>query len=320
MNRFALGLLFVLAACPAATPGAPDAGAGDGGTSLRVSSISPDRGPAAGGTQVTVTGSGFTEGVRLYLGDTEATEIFRLSDNRLTARTPPAAVGGVSVDVRVVTPGGAEARLTGGFTYEGAPGLSEAVLVTELPAALTSTEDSVTVSLEAEALAPGRTEATGPAPGLRAQLGFGPVGESPAGFTWVDAPFAADAGPRDRFAGSLAVPVQGGEPRAYDFAARFSLDDGATWTLAAPVRTATVGRPQVAWCKTGGVTTGPAAHVLVPGGPALDVYAQLFHPSLTEASGAAPGLEVELGAGPGWRANDSCCLPQRIRPVFAFAV
>ncbi|MEN9800531.1 MAG: hypothetical protein RL653_4228 [Pseudomonadota bacterium] len=298
MKRPALGLLFILAACPAAGPGPSDAGADDAGTSLRVSSVTPDRGPAAGGTQVAVTGSGFPEGVRLFLGDTEAVDVVRVSSNRLSASTPPAAVGGAAVDVRVLSPAGAEARLPAGFTYEGAPGLSEAVLVTELPADFTSTADAVTVALEAEALAPGRTEASGPAAGLRAQVGFGTPGTAPA-LTWSDALWIADSGPRDRFGGSVAVPVLGGEPRAYEFAARISVDDGATWTLAAPVRTATVGRPPVAWCKSGGVTTGPDSHALVPGGPAPDVFAQVYHPSLTEADGPASGLEVELGTGAG---------------------
>ncbi|HTJ41267.1 MAG TPA: IPT/TIG domain-containing protein [Kofleriaceae bacterium] len=67
----------------------------------RVITIDPDRGPAAGGTPVTITGSGFTAlgagAATVRFGDLIATDVHVASDTMLTATTPPgppfAAVG-----------------------------------------------------------------------------------------------------------------------------------------------------------------------------------------------------------------------------------
>ena len=291
-------VLSVLAGCNGTPAAVPDAGPPDAGTALRLSSITPASGPAGGGTAITVTGSGFVEGVALYVGDAAATDVVRIGENRLTGKTPPASLAGAAVDVRVVAPDGTEAVLPTAFRYDAAPGITEAVLTTQLPAALESLEDGATVSLSAEVLAPGVTEGTGAPAGLRAQFGFGPGGSAPAGFTWVDGTFSSDgAAGRDLFSGSVAVPVPTGDGAPFDFAARFSLDDGASWTLASPLQSSTVKRPRVQWCKLGGVGTGPETFNVLAGSAAREAYVQLFHPALTEAPGPAQGLEVEWGLG-----------------------
>jgi hypothetical protein len=80
-----------------------------------VSSISPTSGPSAGGTSVTVRGSGFTGASSVSFGATLASNIMVNSDTKITATSP---AGSGTVDVTVTTPNGTSA--TGGadqFTY-----------------------------------------------------------------------------------------------------------------------------------------------------------------------------------------------------------
>jgi hypothetical protein len=83
--------------------------------------VSPDSGPTAGGTSVTLSGSGFRAGIQVELGGQPATDVVVVSGTELTATTPAHADG--SVDVVVSTPGGT-ATLVQGFTYEDAPTLT----------------------------------------------------------------------------------------------------------------------------------------------------------------------------------------------------
>jgi hypothetical protein len=76
----------------------------------------------------------------------------------------------------------------------------------------------------------GGTDAPGPMPGLRAQVGFGPDGSAPssASWTWLDAAFNTDAGNNDEFQGSLLPEAVG----AYDYAYRYSTTNGRDWVYA----------------------------------------------------------------------------------------
>ena len=71
-----------------------------------VISISPNSGPLAGGTVVTISGSGFVGATAVNFGATAAANFTIISDTSITA-TSPAGVG--TVDVTVTTPGGASA-------------------------------------------------------------------------------------------------------------------------------------------------------------------------------------------------------------------
>ncbi|WP_168218900.1 IPT/TIG domain-containing protein [Limnoglobus roseus] len=83
-----------------------------------VAGVSPGAGPAAGGSAVTVTGSGFTGATAVLFGSTIAAFTV-VSDTQLTA-TAPAGAG--AVDVVVVGPGGASAASPADqFTYTTAP-------------------------------------------------------------------------------------------------------------------------------------------------------------------------------------------------------
>ena len=73
-----------------------------------VTGVSPSRGPQAGGTAVTITGTGFTGATTMHFGTTAASSFTVNSDTQITA-TAPAAASPDSVDVTVTTPAGTSA-------------------------------------------------------------------------------------------------------------------------------------------------------------------------------------------------------------------
>ena len=77
---------------------------------LAVSGVSPNAGPAAGGTTVAVIGSGFTGATEVLFGSTPAPSFTVDSDGQITATTPAGTAG--TVDVRVQTPSGESAAST----------------------------------------------------------------------------------------------------------------------------------------------------------------------------------------------------------------
>jgi hypothetical protein len=85
-----------------------------------VSAVSPTRGPIAGGTPVTVTGSGFTGATVVDFGATAGTSLSVTNDTTLTI-VSPAHVAGL-VDVTVTAPGGISAISSADqFTYFAVP-------------------------------------------------------------------------------------------------------------------------------------------------------------------------------------------------------
>jgi hypothetical protein len=80
-----------------------------------VSGISPTSGPSAGGTSVTITGTGFTGATAVDFGTTPATSFTVNNDGSITAVDP---AGSGTVDVRVITAGGTSATSAADqFTY-----------------------------------------------------------------------------------------------------------------------------------------------------------------------------------------------------------
>lgn len=88
---------------------------GDSGETLSISSIEPATGADAGGTLVTVYGSGYKAGAAVTFGGNAATSITVVDSNTITCETPAGTAG--SVDV-VVTVDGDSATLVNGFEYE----------------------------------------------------------------------------------------------------------------------------------------------------------------------------------------------------------
>ncbi|MBI2766858.1 MAG: IPT/TIG domain-containing protein [Chloroflexi bacterium] len=86
--------------------------------SVVVTAISPVSGPVAGGTSVTITGSGFTGATAVTFGGMAATSFTVQSDTTILALSPAHAVG--MVDVQVTAPGGTSAVTAADqFTYTG---------------------------------------------------------------------------------------------------------------------------------------------------------------------------------------------------------
>ncbi len=71
-----------------------------------VSNVSPDKGPEAGGTSVTITGTNFNEAATVRFGSSNATSFEVVSPTSITAVAP---AGAGAVDVRVSTSGGTSA-------------------------------------------------------------------------------------------------------------------------------------------------------------------------------------------------------------------
>ncbi len=70
-----------------------------------ITAVTPETGPAAGGTSVTITGSGLEGATAVYFGSASATSFTAESESSLTAISP-AGTSGETVDVTVTTLGG----------------------------------------------------------------------------------------------------------------------------------------------------------------------------------------------------------------------
>jgi hypothetical protein len=89
-----------------------------------ITSISPVSGPSAGGTPITITGTGFQSGATVKVGGVAATSVSLLGSTTITATTPAHATGdqtSVAVDVVVSNPDGQSATTSNGFTYNAPP-------------------------------------------------------------------------------------------------------------------------------------------------------------------------------------------------------
>jgi hypothetical protein len=122
--------------------------------------VAPLTGTAAGGTAVTITGTGFTGATAVSFGGTAATTFTVDSDTQISATTPAHAAG--VVDVSVTTPNGTS-TVPGLFTYLPIPDVPVVILVTPpigSPAGGTSVTITGTGFTGATAVSFGGTAAT----------------------------------------------------------------------------------------------------------------------------------------------------------------
>jgi formylglycine-generating enzyme required for sulfatase activity len=86
-----------------------------------LSSVSPNGGPQAGGTAITLTGTNLTGATSVTIGGAPCTNVQVVSPTTVTATTPAASSGSKTV---VITTAGGSASLSNGFTYDGAATLT----------------------------------------------------------------------------------------------------------------------------------------------------------------------------------------------------
>ena len=82
------------------------------GPAPTIAAFAPLSGPTAGGTSVTIRGTGFTSDTQVSFGGVAASTVTPVSSEKLICRTPSHPAG--KVDIEVVTPGGA--ATTAGLT------------------------------------------------------------------------------------------------------------------------------------------------------------------------------------------------------------
>ena len=112
--------LFCLLALSSIVLACGGGGGGGGGTppGLTVTAVNPSGGPPAGGTAITITGTGFATGATVTVGGAAAANVTVVDDTTITCNTPAGTTGAADVTVTV---GGGSATLTGGFTYGATP-------------------------------------------------------------------------------------------------------------------------------------------------------------------------------------------------------
>ncbi len=119
-----IGTLFLWAGCAGTggfIDGGPDGavdadgGPGDHAPAPVLNSVDPPSGPVAGGTRVTLSGSGFADGASVRFGAALASGAVVSSSSTIQVTTPPGSAG--TVTLRVTNPDGRFGELAGGFTY-----------------------------------------------------------------------------------------------------------------------------------------------------------------------------------------------------------
>jgi subtilisin family serine protease len=81
-----------------------------------ITTVTPNRGPAAGGTAVTIAGSNFQNGATVTFGGAAASNVTVVNANQITCTTPPHFPA--AVDVIVTNSGNQTGTLLQAFTYE----------------------------------------------------------------------------------------------------------------------------------------------------------------------------------------------------------
>jgi hypothetical protein len=82
---------------------------------VTVTQVNPNNGPFAGGTSVTITGTGFLAGASVTFGGNAATSVVVVNSTTITANTPAHAAG--AVNVTVTNTDTTSGTLTNGYTY-----------------------------------------------------------------------------------------------------------------------------------------------------------------------------------------------------------
>lgn len=221
----------------------PTPGAVNGKSETTITTVDPNNAVVAVTGTVTISGTDFTDLMTVRVGATVVDDCRPTAENRLVCVVPYEGTGSparVNVTVTTRQEHGETATLRDGFTWNRANNetgvTAEAdYCVLQFPTDPFSTprgkpsryifgqifEQGVTTAVSGQA-----------APGILAQLGYGPVGVDPTtsnAWKWQPAKFNhEDPSHRDNdeYMGTLTIAT----PGQYAFTFRFSLDEGLTWT------------------------------------------------------------------------------------------
>jgi len=119
-------------------------------TAPTISSVTPNSGPGAGGTGVTITGTNFVPGTTVAFGGTPAADMVVVGPGTINATTPAHAGGAVAVTV--ANPDGQSGSRSNAFTY-----LIPAPTITGATPLLGPTIGGTTVTISGNNLAAGAT-------------------------------------------------------------------------------------------------------------------------------------------------------------------
>jgi len=252
-----MGLLPVLAACNGKT--ASDSGAAL--TDLSLAGLEPSAGPEGGGTEITITGAGFTSSTTASVAGDDCAATAVVSETEITCTSPPGDVGEALLVV-LRADDGATASTTwtyvagstttsgtsggsGGTTSGGTSGGTGGTTATEAvdychlqwPCTMEAEAGQTTEGMYVWVYHEGVTPGPGGGKDLQVHVGIGPDGSSAdsADWSWTTAAFNAEQDglhkgdqANDEYAGFPTAPATAG---SYDYAGRVSADGGASWTL-----------------------------------------------------------------------------------------
>jgi hypothetical protein len=83
-----------------------------------ITTIKPNKGPIAGGTGVTISGTGFLPKARITFGGKAASGTVVNTDGKTIAAVTPQADGPGAVDIEVINENAQKGTMPNGFTYE----------------------------------------------------------------------------------------------------------------------------------------------------------------------------------------------------------
>ncbi len=155
----------------------------------KITKVEPSKGPMAGGTKVTITGTGFAAPAQVSFGGKAATSVLVQDAKVITCESPAGTTGPVTVEVDIA---GDKTSLDKAFTYDPPP-KPTALLVK--PLTLTVEEGAEVKGLSAVVKVPTVSQQPGPTADMTVEFGVGAVGSDPAvdtKWTWVKGLFSAE--------------------------------------------------------------------------------------------------------------------------------
>lgn len=246
-----------------------------------VGAISPTQGPAAGGTLVTINGTGFTSTASVSFGSTSAATVTYVSATEISATSPGGASG--TVDVRVETIGGTSATgVAGRFAYVTAPVTAGSTLTV----AANSSANIVTLSMTGDtptSVSAGQS----PTHGTLTPAGLSFTYEPVAGYSGSDS-FTYTATNAGGTSSAATVSITVTAPTLVVSPASGVLAAGRVNSIYSQIFTASAGTPPYAFTVTAGAV--PTGLQLLPSGtlsgtPTAAVQAS-FTVTVTDGNGA----------------------------------